>query len=97
MLELRTLYGKSKTKQPERLMGVLYTFLIDIGNSNVDVGNQYIHIRGAFSVARFDLQGNAKAFMRGTSDRTGSTFYFVYVKRVITSCVGGHSMIYIML
>ena len=77
LLELRTLYGKSKTKQPERLMGVSYTFLIDIGNSNVDVGNQYIHIRGAFSVARFDLQGNAKAFMRGTSDRIGSTFFCV--------------------
>ena len=75
VLELRTLYGKSKTKQPERLMGVLYTFLIDIGNSNVDVGNQYIHIRGAFSVARFDLPGNAKALTRGTSDRTGSTFF----------------------
>lgn len=25
-------------------------------------GISYIHIRGAFSVARFDLQGNAKAF-----------------------------------
>ena len=36
-----------------------------------------IHIRGAFSVARFDLQGNAKAFMRGTSIRTGSTFFFI--------------------
>ena len=49
-------------------------------HTNVDDGILYIHIRGAFSVARFDLQGNAKAFMRGTSDRTGSTFYFVYVK-----------------
>ena len=26
------------------------------------VGSIYIHIRGAFSVARFDRQGNAKAF-----------------------------------
>ena len=31
-------------------------------HANVDVGNLYIHIRGAFSVARFDLQGNAKAY-----------------------------------
>ena len=38
-----------------------------------------IHIRGAFSVARFDLQGNAKAFMRGTSIRTGSTFELSFV------------------
>ena len=39
-----------------------------------------IHIRGAFSVARFDLQGNAKAFMRGTSIRTGSTFFLFVCK-----------------
>ena len=39
------------------------------------IGNIYIHIRGAFSVARFDLPGNAKALTRGTSDRTGSTFF----------------------
>ena len=43
------------------------------------VGITYIHMRGAFSVARFDLQGNAKAFMRGTSDRIGSTFFYWYV------------------
>ena len=30
-------------------------------NSNVDVGVLYIHIRGAFSVARFDKKGNARA------------------------------------
>ena len=39
-----------------------------------------IHIRGAFSVARFDLPGNAKALTRGTSIRTGSTF-FLFVCR----------------
>ena len=32
VLELRTLYGLSKTKQRKRLMGVLYTSLIDIGS-----------------------------------------------------------------
>ena len=37
----------------------------------------YIHQRGAFGVARFDRQGNAKALTRGTSDRTGSTFLYV--------------------
>ena len=31
-------------------------------------------LRGAFCVARFDWQGNAKASTRGTGDRTGSTF-----------------------
>ena len=29
---------------------------------DVDVGILYIHIRGAFSVARFDGQGNARAY-----------------------------------
>ena len=43
-------------------MGELYTYII----------------RGAFGVARFDNPGNAKALTRGTSDRTGSTF-FLYV------------------
>ena len=38
----------------------------------------YTHQRGAFGVARFDNLGNAKALTRGTSDRTGSTF-FVYI------------------
>ena len=42
-----------------------------------------IHIRGAFSVARFDNPGNAKALTRGTSDRTGSTF-FLFVCRHIS-------------
>ena len=39
-----------------------------------------IHIRGAFSVARFDLPGNAKALTRGTSIRTGSTFFLFVCK-----------------
>lgn len=38
----------------------------------------YIHQRGAFSVARFDYQGNAKALHRGPGKRTGSTFFYVY-------------------
>ena len=38
-------------------------------------GNLYTHQRGAFDVARFDNLGNAKALTRGTSDRTGSTFF----------------------
>lgn len=37
----------------------------------------YLHQRGAFSVARFDNPGNAKALTSGTSARTGSTL-FVY-------------------
>ncbi len=33
-----------------------------------------MHRRGAFSVARFDNQGNARAFTSWTGHRTGSTF-----------------------
>ena len=36
------------------------------------------HPRGASVVARFDEQGNAKALTSGTSDRTGSTLFYVY-------------------
>ena len=43
------------------------------------MGHLYIYtIRGAFGVARFDLSGNARASIRGTSDGTGSTSFFVY-------------------
>ena len=44
-------------------MGVLYISFIGIIYYDVDVGILYIHIRGAFSVARFDNPGNAKAFI----------------------------------
>lgn len=35
----------------------------------------YIRQCGAFDVARFDRQGNAKAYKRGTSNRIGSTLF----------------------
>jgi hypothetical protein len=38
--------------------------------------------RGAFSIARFDLQGYARAQMRGTSERLAPRF-FIYVSREI--------------
>ena len=60
-------------------MGVLYPFLpfflLTFVCQEINGIELYIHIRGAFSVARFDKQGNAKASTRGTSDRTGSTFF----------------------
>ena len=37
----------------------------------------YIHIRGAFNVARFDNPGNAKALTRGTSNQL---HVFMYLK-----------------
>ena len=65
--ELRKLYGLSKTKQRGRLMGVLYPFLpfflLTFACQEINGIELYIHIRGAFSVARFDNPGNAKAFL----------------------------------
>ena len=63
--ELRKFIGKSRIKQPERLMEcIIYIPL----SSNVDafvVREKiiYLHWRGAFSVARFDLSSNTKAFL----------------------------------
>nr|WP_308534773.1 hypothetical protein [uncultured Prevotella sp.] len=45
--------------------GVLYTVLIGFGQIYCllsRVLSIYLHWRGAFGVARFDLQGNAKAY-----------------------------------
>ena len=59
----------------------VYYIQPSLASSNMLVGREeelYTHLRGAFSVARFDILGNAKALTRGTSDRTGSTFFYVY-------------------
>ena len=59
-----------------------------------------IHIRGAFSVARFDNPGNAKALTRGTSDRTGSTFFLYMIINLLCSLLvayGIDDIIYIVL
>ena len=64
--ELRKLICSSKTKQRGRLMGVLYPFLpfflLASHAKRLMAWNLYMHIRGAFSVARFGEQGNAKAY-----------------------------------
>ena len=57
----------------------VYYIQPSLASSNMFVGREeelYTHLRGAFSVARFDILGNAKALTRGTSDRTGSTFFY---------------------
>ena len=69
-------------------------------HTNVDVGILYIHIRGAFSVARFDNPGNAKALTRGTSDRTGSTFFLCMIINILCGLLvayGIDDIIYIVL
>ena len=44
-----------------------------------NVGILYTHRRGAFGVARFDKQGNARALTRGTSTRLAPRFLCRYV------------------
>lgn len=42
------------------------------------------HITGVdFSVARFTGMGNAKASIRGTGNRTGSTLFFICLMNVL--------------
>ena len=40
------------------------------------MGWLYIHLRGAFSVARFDLSGNARSLTQWNEWQSGSTFLF---------------------
>ena len=49
--------------------------------------------RGAFSVARLDKQGDARAFRMWTGHRTGSTFFCVYVANIkrLTTALGARS------
>lgn len=60
--------------------GVLYTFsMSSIDFRLLSRGHTiYLHWRGAFGVARFDLSGNARASIREASDRTGSTLFYMY-------------------
>ena len=53
--------------------------LVIISNTLDGFNIRYIW-RGAFSVARFGKLGDARASTRGTSDRSGSTFLFVYAQ-----------------
>jgi hypothetical protein len=59
-------------------MGCLYTVLIGFTQKERSMGfSVYIHHRGAFSVARFDNQGNARAFTSWNERQTGSTFFYM--------------------
>ena len=59
----------------------------------------YIHHRGAFSVARFDKLGNAKALHREASDRDWLHVFFVYVlslfRQTVAVVAKQHNTIYI--
>ena len=50
-------------------------------------GEIYTHRRGAFSVARFDNPGNAKAFTAWNEHQTGSTFFVCMYESLLTGFV----------
>ena len=50
-------------------------------------GKIYTHRRGAFSVARFDNPGNAKAFTAWNGHQTGSTFFVCMYESFLTGFV----------
>ena len=80
-LESRKFIDKSRTKQQRTLHGVYYIrsqCLQSIFRLLSRGYTIYLHWRGAFGVARFDLSGNARASIREASDRTGSTLFYMY-------------------
>ena len=80
-LESRKFIDKSRTKQLRTLHGVYYIrsqCLQSIFRLLSRGYTIYLHWRGAFGVARFDLSGNARASIREASDRTGSTLFYMY-------------------
>ena len=50
-----------------------------------------IHRCGAFGVARFVRHGNAKAMIRGTGDRLGSTLFVLYSMRLRNVAIGAYA------
>lgn len=82
VLELRKLYGLSRTKQRERPMGCIVYVLERVAIHGNHLGAIiYLHQRGAFSVARFDNPGNAKALTRGTSGKDWLHVFCMYTYR----------------
>ena len=50
-----------------------------------------MHKRGAFGVARFDWQGNAKAFTLWNERQAGSTLFCIWSTIIIKMAVGASS------
>ena len=82
MLELRNFKQNVKNKATGTPYRVYYIQPSLASSKCSLVGRRnYIHIYvGLSALSRFDILGNAKALTRGTSDRTGSTFFYVYAK-----------------
>ena len=76
-----------KNKATGTPLGMYYIYspcrLIAFSNELIG-GAIYLHRRGAFSVARFDRQGNAKALIAWNGQQSGSTL-FVCISEWISS------------
>ena len=86
---------KSKTKQRECPVGMLYTYhamLYSPWCTCTPLVGIYVAVvlctyrRGAFCVARFDLQGNAKASMCGASIVQGFTLFLCLQLTDVSFC-----------
>ena len=81
-LESRKFNYLSKTKQRERLMGCLYTFLIGylpfFGNIPLEVFYIFIGVGLSALLVSTD-RGNAKAKIRGTGIRLAPRFFCIYM------------------
>ena len=85
--ELRKLIDKSRTKQRERLMGCIIYYTPSLvhcvfSHSEARGVTIYSHRRGAFSVARFDLSGNAKAFLSWNEQQNWLHAFLMYISKV---------------
>ena len=61
----------------------MYYIQPSLASSNMLVGREeelYTHLRGAFSVARFDISGNARAFIQW-NEQTGWLHVFIMYAR----------------
>ena len=82
MLELRNFKQIVKSKATGTPQQVYYICALTATariHARCDRVYSIFTLRGAFSVARFDNLGNAKASTRGTGSRTGSTLFRIYI------------------
>ena len=78
----------------DALQGVSYTSFFDF--EQMLVGREeklYTHLRGAFSIARFDNLGNARAYESWNEHQGWLHVFYVYAKdRILTANMGAIGM-----
>lgn len=84
--ELRNFNCLSRTKQWGRPIGCIICsphWLRTLRAFVAGVDTIYLHRRGASGIARFDRQGNAKAYESWNGQQAGSTFCVLYIPHSI--------------